>query len=145
MIVLVHDFNKVIKIEGIHENEHKIVTHMSSIAKMIYELASNYPEEIIVWCNESYYSKLNRAFIENAFHHNRYMYSYNPMGNFFSDAIGYVEESPFININKQVCYPTWQMSSVVGAMQSSTILLLSKSYWGISSNLDYVLNTVRYR
>ena len=64
------------------------------------------------------------------------------MGNFFSDAIGYIEESPFININKQVCYPTWQMSSVVGAMQSSTILLLSKSYWGISSNLDYVLNTV---
>ena len=142
MIVLVHDFHKVKKIEGVSEAEYKIITQEVSIAKSIYLLASNYPSEVIVWCNESYYSKLNRAFIENAFLHNRYMYSYNPMGNFFSDAIGYVEESPFININKQVCYPTWQMSSVVGAMQSSTILLLSKSYWGISSNLDYVLNTV---
>ncbi|MBV2195724.1 MAG: glycosyltransferase family 2 protein [Flavobacterium sp.] len=142
MIVLVHDFHKVTKIEGVSEVEYKIITQEVSIAKSIYLLASNYPSEVIVWCNESYYSKLNRAFIENAFPHNRYMYSYNPMGNFFSEAIGYVEESPFINVNKQVCYPTWQMSSVVGVMQSSTILLLSKSYWGISKNLDYVLNTV---
>ena len=142
MIILVHDFYKLKKIEGVSEVEYKIITQEVSIAKSIYLLASNYPSEVIVWCNESYYSKLNRAFIENAFLHNRYMCSYNPMGNFFSDAIGYIEESPFININKQVCYPTWQMSSVVGAMQSSTILLLSKSYWGISSNLDYVLNTV---
>ncbi|MFK7050327.1 Glycosyl transferase family 2 [Flavobacterium columnare] len=142
MIVLVHDFHKVKKIEGVSEVEYKIIIQEESIAKSICLLASNYPSEVIVWCNESYYSKLNRAFIENAFPHNRYMYSYNPMGNFFSGAIGYVEESPFININKQVCYPTWQMSSVVGAMQSSTILLLSKSCWGISNNLDYVLNTV---
>lgn len=142
MIILVHDFYKVKKIEGVSEVEYKIITQEVSIAKSIYLLASNYPSEVIVWCNESYYSKLNRAFIENAFNHNRYMYSYNPMGNFFPDAIGYVEESPFININKQVCYPTWQMSSVVGAMQSSTILLISKSYWEISNSLDYVLNTV---
>jgi GT2 family glycosyltransferase len=142
MIVLVHDFHKVLKIEGIHENEYKIVTQELSIAITIYSLASYYPNEIIVWCHKSVYSKLNRAFIENAFLHNRYMYSYNPMGNFFSDAIGYIEESPFININKQVCYPTWQMSSVVGAMKSSTILLIDKTYWTTSTNLDFVLNSI---
>ena len=142
MIVLVHDFHKVKKIEGVSEVEYKIITQEVSIAKSIYLLAFNYPSEVIVWCNESSYSKLNRAFIENAFHHNRYMYSYNPTGNFFPEAIGYVEETPFINTNKHISYPTWQMSSVVGAMQSSTILLTSKSYWEISNNLDYVLNTV---
>lgn len=142
MIVLVHDFHKVLKIEGIHKNEYKIVTQELSIAKTIYSLASYYPNEIIVWCHDSVYSILNRAFIEEAFTHNRYIYSYNPTGNFFPDAIGYVEESPFINVNKSVRYPTWQMSSVVGAMQSSTVLLTSKSYWKISNNLDYVLNTV---
>ena len=142
MIVLVHDFNKVIKIEGIHENEHKIVTHQSSIAKMIYELASYYPEEIIVWCNESAYSILNRDFIEKAFPHNRYIYSYNPSGNFFQDDIGYIEESPFINVNKEVRYPTWQMSSVVGAIKASTVLLTDRKYWRISYNLDFVLNSI---
>ena len=142
MIVLVHDFNKVIKIEGIHENEHKIVTHKSSMAIMIYELASYYPEEIIVWCNESAYSILNRDFIEKAFPHNRYIYSYNPSGNFFPDVIGYIEESPFININKEVHYPTWQMSSVVGAIKASTVLLTDIKYWETSDNLDFVLNSI---
>lgn len=142
MIVLVHDFHKVIKIEGIHENEYNIVSQESSIAKTIYLLSSYYPNEIIVWCHESAYSILNRSFIEQAFPHNRYFYSYNPMGNFFLDALGYVEESPFININKQVCYPTWQMSSLVGAIQSSAVLLTSKSYWEINNDFDYVLNTI---
>lgn len=142
MIVLVHDFHKIIKIEGIQENEYKIVSQELSIAKMIYVLASYYPEEILVWCNESVYSSLNRAFIEEAFPHNRYMYSFNPVGNYLPDAIGYVEESPFININKAVHYPTWQMSSVVGAMKSSTILLTDKTYWTTSTNLDFVLNSI---
>jgi GT2 family glycosyltransferase len=142
MIVLVHDFNKVIKIEGIHENEHKIVTHKSSMAKTIYELAFYYPEEIIVWCNESAYSILNRNFIEKAFPHNRYIYSFNPSGNFFPEVIGYIEESPFININKEVRYPTWQMSSVVGAIKASTVLLTNRKYWETSDNLDFVLNSI---
>jgi hypothetical protein len=31
-----------------------------------------------------------------------------------SDRIGYVDESLFVNVNKKVSFPTWQMSSAVG-------------------------------
>jgi glycosyltransferase involved in cell wall biosynthesis len=95
-----------------------------------------------VWCNESAYSILNQDFIEKAFPNNRYIYSYNPSGNFFQDDIGYIEESPFINVNKEVRYPTWQMSSVVGAIKASTVLLTDRKYWRISYNLDFVLNSI---
>ena len=142
MIVLVHDFYKVTKIEGVTESQSSILTQEQSIAKTLYLLASYYPAEIIVWCNELAYSKLNRAFIKVAFPHNRYMYSYNPIGNFFPDIIGYAEESPFININKKVCYPTWQMSSRVGAIKSSAILLTSKTHWETSDSFDFILNSI---
>jgi GT2 family glycosyltransferase len=142
MIVLVHDFHKVTKIEGVTESRSSTLTQEQSIAKTLYLLASYYPEEIIVWCNELAYFKLDRAFIELAFSHNRYMYSYNPLGNFFPDTIGFAEESPFININKKVCYPTWQMSSVVGAIKSSAILLTSKALWETRDNFDFILNSI---
>ena len=50
------------------------------------------------------------------------MLSYLPQpNNFFDTKIGYVEESLFINVNKKVAYPTWQMSSVVGIIHASVL------------------------
>ena len=69
------------------------------------------------------------------------MYSYCQY-NYFPDEIGYIEDSPFINVNKKVTYPTWQMSSYVGAVKASTILLINNEVWEQKSKFDFVLNSV---
>jgi glycosyltransferase involved in cell wall biosynthesis len=39
-----------------------------------------------------------------------------------SDRIGYVEDSPFLKINRDVTYPTWLMSSDVGGVYAEALL-----------------------
>jgi hypothetical protein len=42
--------------------------------------------------------------------------------NYIGNAIGYVDESLFVNVNKKVSYPSWQMSSVVGMVHASVLV-----------------------
>jgi glycosyltransferase involved in cell wall biosynthesis len=60
---------------------------------------------------------------------------------FLSQGIGYVEGTPFININKTVSYPTWQMSSSVGGIHASALLPFRNEI-KISENFDYFLNSL---
>ncbi|GGA86116.1 glycosyl transferase [Flavobacterium palustre] len=70
------------------------------------------------------------------------MASYNLDETFFlSSAIGYVEESPFIKVNKKVKYPTWQMSSNVGGIHTS-VLNRIKAKINADADFDYFLNSV---
>lgn len=145
MIKLIHNFQQVVAVEGIDDFQFKKKCLTERIPVSLYALALQYPDEILVWCCESVSSNIDDSFIADAFPHNRYFYSYNPIGNFFSDSIGYIEESPFINVNKKVCYPTWQMSSVVGAIKSSAVLLTSKSIWEGENNFDFILSSIAKR
>ena len=36
--------------------------------------------------------------------------------------IGYIDESPFLKVNKSVKYPTWFMSSLCGAINASVLI-----------------------
>jgi GT2 family glycosyltransferase len=61
--------------------------------------------------------------------------------NFLGSKIGYVEESPFIKVNKRVSYPTWLMSSDVGVIHASVLNLM----WGkiaANANFECFLNSV---
>jgi glycosyltransferase involved in cell wall biosynthesis len=98
-----------------------------SIVEFLFALAKDHPEEILVWCDISLKEQLNVSEIAELFHHKRLLVSYNPSDTHFIDKrIGYVEESPFIKINKKDTYPTWQMSSKVGGIYGSTLLALKK-------------------
>lgn len=142
MIKLIHNFQQVVAVEGIDDFQFKKKCLTERIPISLYALALQYPDEILVWCCESISLNLDDSFIADAFPHNRYFYSFHPSGNFLPDSIGFIEDTPYININKSVCYPTWQMSSVVGAVKSSTILLTSKDIWNSTSSLDLVLLSV---
>jgi glycosyltransferase involved in cell wall biosynthesis len=98
-----------------------------SIVEFLFALAKDHPEEILVWCHISLKEQLNVSEIAELFHHKRLLVSYNPFETHFIDKrIGYVEESPFIKINKKGTYPTWQISSRVGGIYGSTLLALKK-------------------
>lgn len=139
MIIVYHKNNKVVKIEA--ENK-SIAFSQSTIAKILFEIASQYPDRLLIWCHVDFKSNLNISALWDVFHHDKIMASYNPYPkSFLSDAIGYVEESPYIKINKKVSYPTWQMSSIVGGVRTSVLLALDRKI-AINSNFDYFLNSL---
>lgn len=110
-----------------------------SIVEFLFTLAKEHPEEILVWCHIQFKVQLNVAELAELFPHKKLLVSYNPADTYFIDKrIGYVEESPFININKTVTYPTWQMSSMVGGIYGSTLLALKKEMIH-DHNFDYFL------
>jgi glycosyltransferase involved in cell wall biosynthesis len=124
LIVVYHHKNKVVDISNVDLDIINKV-NILSLVEFLFELAKDYPNEILIWCHINLKEELNISKIEELFHHKRLLISYNPSdANFIDKGIGYVEESPFININKTVTYPTWQMSSLVGGMYGSTLLAI---------------------
>lgn len=141
MIKLIHNHKVVTQVFLNDETLISVFTN-KTIGQVIHELASQYPAEIICWCIEERENDIDFNYVERAFPHDRYLYSFNSIANYFPSSIGYVEESPYININKKVLYPTWQMSSEVGAIQSSTVLLIEKKMWLRMETLDYILSSI---
>ena len=113
-----------------------------TIAAGLHVLAQQFPDKKILWCSLSVKEQLNIEEIETLFHHNKMMLSYTPNStNYLGSKIGYVEESPFIKINKKVSYPTWQMSSLVGVVHAS-VLMAIKAKIKLDSDFDYYLTSV---
>ncbi|WP_370479382.1 glycosyltransferase family 2 protein [Tamlana flava] len=141
MVVIYHLNNKVheIVVEG---NQHLDFNKHLSLSRTLHVLANQFPDEKIVWCHVSCKPTLNLKFLESRFHHNRLMLSFGAGEHLFlNEQIGYVDMSSFIKVNKNVSYPTWQMSSTVGAIHAS-VLLLVKDQIPQDSNFDYYLNSL---
>ncbi|RTY92251.1 glycosyltransferase family 2 protein [Flavobacterium sp. GT3R68] len=138
MIVAYHSDNKIIEVQSSAQNIDFDANQ--SIAVVLQRLAVQFPEEIIAWCHIEYKPNLNIEAISSLFHHNKMLLSYNPNGNFLNDALGYVEDSLFVNVKKDVRYATWQMSSIVGVIHTSVLLAAKKIKPG--KDFDYYLNSV---
>ncbi|OWP83254.1 hypothetical protein BWK59_11465 [Flavobacterium davisii] len=142
MILVIHNTLKVVSV--LNDEDNVVIEYdiNKSIAQNLYETATNYPEEIIVWCLDEVEKLIDKEYIKTTFRSNRKFISYNPYKNYLPDAIGYIEESPFININKEVKYSTWQMTSLVGAVRASTLLLIEADFWNRNVSFDYTLNSI---
>lgn len=117
----------------------------TNIVSLLFDFADRFEDEILVWCDESERDNLNSAEIGNLFHHAKLLFSYNPTSqNYFDRRLGYIEDSPYIKINKNVKYPTWQMSSIVGAVHAS-VINACRNDLKIESNFDYFLNSFAKR
>jgi len=113
--------------------------HNKSIAAVLVQVATAYPDEILIWCHQSWKEQLNVSEIEPLFHHKKVMLSYNPSNTPFLDAtIGYIDASLFVRVNHKVTFPTWQMSSAVGGVHAS-VLVAIKDKIPFDNDLDYFL------
>ncbi|MBU3822726.1 glycosyltransferase family 2 protein [Flavobacteriaceae bacterium XHP0103] len=113
-----------------------------TIAKGLQILASKFPNDILVWCQVDCKEQLNAEVIETLFHHSKLMLSYHPHEHHFIDKrVGYVDDTLFVNINKKATYPTWHMSSLVGAVHASVLLAVGK-HVPLDSDFDYYLNSL---
>ncbi|MDT0648869.1 glycosyltransferase family 2 protein [Autumnicola edwardsiae] len=139
MIFLIHKNGE--NVVRVLKNEQEIKVESSGCVAAFWELAENYPNEVIGWCEEELYEYLVRKNWNKIFHHNLIMASYAVKITFLPESIGYVDQLPFVNVNRQVKYPTWQMSSDVGGINGE-VLLRFKDLFGSISNFDYLLNSV---
>ncbi|MFV8346513.1 glycosyltransferase family 2 protein [Flavobacterium sp. ZB4P13] len=139
MLVIAHSYYKVthVTINSIENMEFL----GQNIGFVIRAIAEKYPNTIVVWYDEQVKDSVNVEKISELLNLKRKLISYNPSSNYFSPRIGYIEESPFINVNKKVTYPTWQMSSCVGAIYTDIILQFDFNFFKIQ-NFDFTLNSI---
>ncbi|UPZ16033.1 glycosyltransferase family 2 protein [Flavobacterium humidisoli] len=139
MIIIYHQNNKIVEVNSEGEN---ILFSQKSIAVNLFQIAEQYPESLIVWCQLDLKSNLNYTKLTEIFHHKKIMASYNLSTNsFFSEAIGYADLSLFLNINKGVSYPTWMMSSHVGGIHAEVLNALKNQIFK-DSDFDYFLHSM---
>lgn len=141
MIIVYHQNGKIVDVVSLNDQTIKF-DYKLTIAAGLHVLAEQFPDNKILWCSSSVKGQLNIEGIQALFHHNKMMLSYSPDGsNYLGSKIGYVEESPFVKINKKVSYPTWQMSSLVGVVHGS-VLIAIKDKIKLDSDFEYYLNSV---
>lgn len=141
MIVVYHNYKKVLEL-GDNDSFSIDKFKKLSIAESLLTLAERNPGKILVWCHISLKEELNVLEIKQLVHHKKLLFSYNPSDSLFLDkSIGYVEESPFIKVNKSVAFPTWQMSSAVGCVYSDVLLVLKKAI-PFDKDFDYFLSSL---
>ncbi|TPG40132.1 glycosyltransferase family 2 protein [Flavobacterium pectinovorum] len=139
MVIVYHQNNKVVEVQY---DEKRIDFEKINIPKALFKIAVSYSDQLIIWCHTDLKTSLNLSKLQEIFHHNKIMASYNFSDSpFLTEAIGYVEGTPFIKIKKDVCYPTWQMSSSVGGVHAS-VLLSFKGKIKKSENFGYFLNSL---
>ncbi|OCB76541.1 glycosyltransferase family 2 protein [Flavobacterium crassostreae] len=113
----------------------------ATVSSGLQQIARKNPQATLVWCRVAYAPYLNIAALPTVFHHPKLLLSFDPnSSSFLGDCIGYVDESLFVNVNKKVRFPTWQMSSAVGMVHASVLLKLSEI--ACQQDLDYYLNSV---
>jgi hypothetical protein len=139
MIILIHqNAQQVVKVL---KGKNEIEISNTLCTKAFWELAEKYPEEIIAWCEEKYSYDLNLEQWPQIFHQNLIMASYAVENAFLPESIGYIDQLPFVNVNRKVLYPTLQMSSDVGGINGKTLLKFKSLFEGIK-NFDYLLNSI---
>ncbi len=139
MIIIYHDYKSVIRIESTLPINFK---KDQTIVEILNAIASKHPSQVLCWCHIDLEQFLNKENLSGLMAHSKIMFSFRPSNtNYLPNSIGYVDESPFININKKVRYPTWQMSSSVGIVSAEVVNSVSASI-PKNGDFDYYLHSL---
>lgn len=139
--LVVHNNKKVVEL--INENGEKaVVPDHGTIAGLLYSWAEAHAGNIILWVHQNCAEYLDTSCLNQVFPHKLVMASYSPSKKlFFGDGIGYIEQTPFVNIPFHIPYPTWQMSGDLGGIHSEALLLLKRSIKP-NANFCFFLNSL---
>ena len=141
IITFVHNFKKV---TAIYQDFVAVSSFNSSkkIQEILFDFAQRFPDAQLVWVYESIEKQIDINWILD---HATYkvMYFFNPTDTeFLLPQIGYVEPSPYININKKVNFASWQASSFVGCMSAQDFLHFGHPFIVNDFSFDYFLTIV---
>jgi len=139
MIILIHQNSQ--QVVKVLKGGTEIEISDTLCTKAFWELAEKFPKEIIAWCEEKFSADLNIEKWAQVFHQDLIMASYAIENTFFPESIGYIDQLPFVNVNRKVLYSTWQMSSDVGGIKGETLLKF-KSLFEENNDFDFLLNSI---
>lgn len=140
MIIIYHNSKKVLRIECF---EKLSFSNNATVAEVLFNIAQQFPKEILVWCDVNWEDALNKENINKIFHHKKMMVSFNPFfSNTINDGLGYVDKGSLLLINKEVSYFSWQMSSIVGAVSSIVLNTITNQVKNKKENFEYLLNSI---
>ena len=130
MIILVHNYIRIVKvfINGVEYKEYC----NNRILITFKEVVEKYPNEIVCWCDERVFHLLNIEEILTSLNIENKILSFSLSNNEFTKKIGYLDYSPFININRNVTYPTWIIRNLVGCAKTSLFKCIDEKFWDIS-------------
>lgn len=130
MIILVHNNIEIVNafINGVDYVEYR----NNRILITFKEVVEKYSNEIICWCDERVYHLLNVEEIFTSLNIENKILSFSLSNNEFIKKIGYLDYSPFININRTVTYPTWIISNLVGCTKTSLLKCIDEKFWEIT-------------
>jgi GT2 family glycosyltransferase len=141
---LIFVYHNNVKIVAVTNCKGKTLPYSAScsIAEGLWILAKDFRDEKLVWCHRDYKEILNKEELDTLFHHDKLVFSYRPdESNYFGSVLGYVDQSLFINVNKKVSFPTWQMSSTVGLIHASVFIEIKDSI-SFEYDFDYYLSSL---
>jgi GT2 family glycosyltransferase len=128
MIILYHLDNKALNYEDT-ETGAFIKCSVTNIQECLHILSIKYSNTLLVWCHQSLKSYINKEKLKKLFHHQLILASYSISGDYIiSKDIGFVDQHCFINVKRDVTYPTWLMSSDIGGVYSNILLKSEKLF-----------------
>jgi glycosyltransferase involved in cell wall biosynthesis len=144
MIVITHKNNNVVSVFD-YELDKPIQVLNQDIITIFFNLGKLYKNTLIVWCENDLKDFINLSEFNIIFHHKLIMASFNTIEAYYIDKqIGYVESTPFINVNKKVKYPTWLMSSCIGGINSDVLSCYNQNDYK-NETFNYVINSIAKR
>lgn len=120
MILLVHKNAQTVHRAFLGQNAVELKS--KTCVPALWELAERFPDEVIGWCDITLHKHLAIDEWEKIFPHDLIMASYSVKTKFLPDTVGYIDQLPFVNINRKVVYGTWLMSSDCGGIKGKVIL-----------------------
>ncbi|MGY5850378.1 glycosyltransferase family 2 protein [Salegentibacter sp. F14] len=139
MLLLIHKHAE--KLVRVHYKGGDLKVKETDICRNFWDLAEQYPEELICWCEEEFENYLHPESWQEVFHHNLIMASYAVKSDYLPGAIGYIDQLPFVNVSRNLKYATWRMSTDVGGIKGE-VLLKFKNLFGPIRDFGLLLNSV---
>lgn len=144
MIVVVHNtriVTQIVTADGNHLGLFK-----KSIGAALFDLAKQYPEEVLTWCDERAYTCFDAHMASALLHHDKMILSFNPNKNeYLSTRFGYVDHASILSIPKNVSFFTWQVSATVGVVKASLLNALNELVPNKNEPFDYLLQSLTKR
>lgn len=139
MILLLHHQAK--KFSRVLIKDVELEWELNDLCLAIWELAEKYPDEMIYWCEEEFLEYLNLKELHRIFPHDLIMASYALKNSYFPEHIGYIDQLPFINVNRQVRYGTWRMSTDAGGIKGRSLIKFRHQFNTIK-DFGFLLNSI---
>jgi len=139
MLLIIHQHAE--KLVRVRFKGEELEVEDTDLCRVFWKLAKEYPDEIITWCEEEFENYLNLDSWNEVFHHDLIMASYALKTDYLPNTIGYIDQLPFVNVNREVQYATWRMSTDVGGIKAK-VLLQFREMFGQIGDFGYLLNSI---